>query len=68
MSSEGTKAPLAGTDTSGAAEETERPETRQRPGEGIGVFRALIITALIYAVLGFLIWFAWDAFFHVRGH
>jgi len=32
--------------------------------EGIGAFRALILTLLFYAALGSAIWFAWLAWAH----
>ena len=64
MSTKGTKASVSGTEPSVAAEETPDREPSQRIDEGIGVFRALLLTALFYVAFGFLIWFAWHAWKH----
>jgi hypothetical protein len=49
-------------------EEAPAPQTLKRPDEGIGVFRALILTLLSYAALGSAIWIAWHAWqnWHAR--
>jgi len=68
MSTKGIKAPEAGTEPSVATEETPDREPLQRVGEGIGVFRALLLTVLFYVAFGFMIWFAWQAWRHWRAH
>ena len=65
MNTEGTNASVAGTKVDVAAEESPARETSKGTDEGIGVFRALLLTLLLYA-LGFLIWFAWHAL--TQGH
>ena len=67
MSTEVTKASVAGQDQIVAEEALEREPSR-RIGEGVGVFRALLLTILFYGAFGFLAWFAWHAFQHWRGH
>jgi hypothetical protein len=66
MGTEGTKASLAGSNESPAEEKVER-KPAPRTGEGVGVFRALLIMALFYVVFGLLIGLAWYAFQHWRG-
>jgi len=69
MSTEGTKATAAAaTKAPAVSEDTQEREVPQHVGEGVGVFRALILTALLYIAFGFLIWFAWNLFRQWRGH
>ena len=68
MSTKGTKVSVAGTEPSVAPEETPDREPSQRIGEGIGVFRGLLLTALLYIAFGFLVWFAWHAWRHWPAH
>jgi hypothetical protein len=64
MSTKGIKAQVAGTEPPVAPDEAPDREPLQRVGEGIGVFRALLLTALFYVAFGFMIWFAWHAWRH----
>lgn len=69
MSTEGTKASTAAANKAPlTSEETPERELSQQGAEGVGVFRALILTALIYIAFGFLICFAWILFHQWRGH
>jgi len=68
MSTQGTKDSMAETRAPGAVEETPDSKASRRMGEGLGVFRALLLTALFYISLGFLLWFAWHTFQHWRGY
>ena len=68
MSTKGTKVSVSGTEPSVAAEETPHQEPSQRIGEGIGAFRALLLTALFYVAFGFLVWFAWHGWRHWQAH
>ncbi len=68
MSTKGIKASVAGTEPTGAAEEAPNREPLQRVGEGIGVFRALLLNFLFYVAFGFLIWLAWHAWRHWHPH
>jgi len=67
MSTEGTKASIADPRPSDAIEEASESATSQRIGEGLGVFRALILTALFYLALGSLLWGLWQAIAYWRG-
>lgn len=69
MSTEGRKATAAAANkASVASEETPEREVVQHQDEGVGVFRALMLTALLYIAFGFLIWFGWNLFRQWRGH
>ncbi len=68
MSTEGTNAPVVAAKTIVAAEETSEQQNPQRVGEGLGVFRALLLTVAFYFAFGVLAWVAWLAFKHWRGH
>lgn len=68
MSTEATKPTAADTKVSMAAEETPEPDLKQRIGEGLGVFRALLLTIVFYMAFGSILWFAWHAFKHWRAH
>jgi hypothetical protein len=57
MSTEGTKPYVP-------AEERTATELSQHRDEGVGVFRGLISTALLYAAIGVLAWFLWFAWRH----
>jgi hypothetical protein len=61
MSTERTK-PIAASD--------ERPisEPAKPVEEGVAVFRGLIMTALLYALIGAVAWFAWFAWKHWLVH
>ena len=66
MSTESTKLPITGEKT---AEVEEAPASERPPvGEGIGVFRALLLTILAYATFGFIAWYAWHVFRHLHWH
>lgn len=67
MSTDVTKASLAGQKET-MAEEAPATEPVRRIGEGLGVFRALLLMIMFYAAVGFLAWFGWHAFQHWRGH
>ena len=45
-------------------EEAPARASSQGIGEGLGVFRALILMVILYLAAGFLVWFAWHAFRH----
>ena len=66
MSTDVTKAPLDGQQATDARKvsETERPHV----GEGLGVFRGLLLTLLFYIAIGVLGWFAWNALRHWHTH
>jgi len=68
MSTQGTKRSIANPLSAVTAEVTPERERPRRTGEGVGVFRALLITVLIYAACGFLLWYAWHVFRHWRAH
>ena len=68
MSTESIKACMADSDAPGAVEETPELEAPQPIGEGLGVFRALLLTVLFYIVSGLLVWLAWHAVQLLRGH
>ena len=68
MSMEGTKASAADPKTEVGPGEASEREPSQPIGEGLGVFRALLITVLFYIAFGFLICFAWFAFAHRHAH
>lgn len=69
MTTEGPKATAAvPSEAPLAAKEQPEQESAQHGGEGIGVFRALLLTALFYIALGFAVWFAWNLFRQWRGH
>ena len=68
MSTKGTDAPVAAPKTIVAAEETSEQQPAKRMGEGLGVFRALLLTAIFYIAFGFLAWVAWHAFMNWRAH
>jgi len=68
MSTESTKARMADTGAPGAVQETQQSAVSQPMGEGLGVFRALLLTALFYVMFGSLIWFPWHAFTSLRSH
>lgn len=66
MGTEGTKVSLAGPNESTAEQKIEQ-EPSQGMGEGVGVFRALLIMALFYLAFGLSIWFVWHTFQRWRG-
>jgi len=68
MSTNGTNGSVTGTEPSVADEATPVRELSEHVHEGVGVFRALLRTALLYVALGFLIWFAWHAWGHWHTH
>jgi hypothetical protein len=68
MSTEGTNAPIVAAKTTVAAEQASERQNSKRMGEGLSVFRGLLIMALFYAAFGFLLWFAWHALKHSHSH
>ena len=67
MSTKSTNAPVTAPKTVVDAGETPEQQPSKRMGEGLGVFRALLLTAIFYVAFGFLAWFAWHAFMNWRG-
>jgi len=67
MSTEVTKPTLA-EETPASAEEAKGTTSSEGLGEGLAVFRALLLMVLSYVVFGFLGWIAWHAFRQWRGH
>jgi len=69
MTTDGTKATAASTTEAplAAKENSERELTPHRD-EGIGVFRAILITVLLYIAVGFAAWFAWNLYRQLHGH
>ncbi len=67
MSTKGTNAPLPGASES-AADERAEAQPSKRVGEGLGVFRALILMSVFYVVLGMLGWLLWHLFRHWHSH
>lgn len=52
-----------------AADGEMRPRPRSRElGEGLGVFRALLLMAIFYLAAGGIVWLIWSAFRHLRTH
>ena len=47
-----------------AQEELPVREPSPEIGEGLGVFRALLLMLILYLAAGFLLWFAWHAWRH----
>jgi hypothetical protein len=67
MSTDVSKAPLDGQEATGISQASE--SSRPHPaGEGLGVFRGLLLMVLFYIAIGFLGWFAWNAFRHWHAH
>ena len=66
MSTDVTKAPLDGQQATDARKvsEADRPHV----GEGLGVFRGLLLMLLLYFAIGILGWFGWNAFRHLHIH
>jgi hypothetical protein len=58
--------PAAGSNDTAADEEKPSPERSRELGEGLGVFRALILMFLFYLAAGWIVWIAWAAFQHWR--
>jgi len=67
MSTEVNKATLAGQKEIVAEEATAKGPS-ERIGEGLGVFRALLLMILFYVAFGILAWYGWHVFHHWRGH
>ena len=68
MSTESTNAPIAAQKAIVDAAETPEQQPSKRMGEGLGVFRALLLTAILYVAFGFLAWFAWHALMNPHHH
>ena len=68
MTIEGTKLSVSDEDAPETAETTSQSEPSPRVGEGVGVFRGIILMLLSYALFGFLIWLAWHAWRQSRLH
>ena len=64
MSTNIERASRANIEASSEPEEASAPQTLKRVEEGIGVFRALILSFLFYAVMGSAIWLAWKVWGH----
>jgi len=43
-------------------------ETSAPIGEGVGLFRGLLLMLLFYAALGWALWFAWHAWRQWQAH
>ena len=67
MSTDVTKAPLDGHEAAGARRATESEHPRS-VGEGLGVFRGLLLMLFFYLAIGFLGWLGWNAFMHWHTH
>ena len=65
MSTDPTEPTVSPLEASEAAEQPMALEVAER-GEGIGVFRALILTVLIYSAGASILWFAWRVWRHWR--
>jgi hypothetical protein len=68
MSTEGTDTPVAAAKTTLIPAASSERQNPPRIGEGLGVFRALLIMVLFYVAFGFLAWFGWHAFKQWRSH
>ena len=62
MSTKGTDAPVVNQEDIAASNAATEREPAPRMGEGLGVFRALLLTALLYLAFGSLVWFTWHMF------
>ena len=51
-----------------ASDEMPASEPAKPVNEGVGVFRGLILTALLYALIGGVAWFAFFAWKHWLAH
>jgi hypothetical protein len=68
MRTHSTDAPIASPECSPAKEETPLHEFSKPLGEGLGVFRALMLMLIFYVVLGGILWYASHAWRHWRAH
>ena len=64
MSTECTNAPIVAAKLTVAAEQSSERQNSKPMGEGLSVFRGLLIMMLFYIAFGFFIWFAWQALRH----
>lgn len=68
LSTHFSEASLAPPKSSPAEEDTCVREYSKPLGEGLGVFRALMLMLIFYFVLGGILWYAWHAWRGSRGH
>jgi len=68
MSIEAINAPAVAAKAAVTPGESSEQQNPTRLGEGLAVFRALLIMAMFYVAFGFLAWFGWHAFKQWRGH
>jgi hypothetical protein len=68
MSTDPPDASAAPSEDSRSGEETPVRESSGPIGEGLGVFRALILMVIFYVVSASIIWFAWHAWRHWHTH
>ena len=68
MSTKGTEAPIVNQEAIDASDAQSEGQVAPRMGEGLGVFRALLLTAFFYIACGSLVWFAWHMFRQWRRH
>lgn len=67
MSTDVTKASIAG-QKAAPAEESPEADRPQSMDEGPAVFRGLLVMIFFYIACGCVVWLAWYAFRHWRGH
>ena len=68
MSTDPSDASAAHSEDSESGQGTPVRETSNGIGEGLGVFRALLLMLIFYAASASILWFAWQAWRHWRGH
>ena len=68
MSSHYTDASIAPRTCSAAEEQTPPRDFSEPLGEGLGVFRALMLMLIFYLVLGGILWYGWLAWRHWCAH
>ena len=68
MSTHNIDASIAPPESSVVEVENPPAEFSRRAGEGLGVFRALLLMLIFYLASGWAIWFAWHAWRHWRAH
>ena len=68
MSTDPSDASAAHSDDSEPGEETPVRATSNGVGEGLGVFRALLLMLFFYAASAAVIWFGWQAWRHWHTH
>ena len=58
----------AGSTNSPADDEMPSPDRSREAGEGLGVFRALILMAIFYLAAGGIVWLVWNAVRYWHAH